>query len=109
MPVLQYFFVVGSVLTGLLLYANTVMVPDALPFSVSQTTGLPEPYKAPAPVAEIPDPLIVATSVELVAEVKKPVKPVKTAQKHKPAQAARKFIPEGRYAAYPQREFGSIW
>jgi hypothetical protein len=108
-PVLQYFLVVGSVLTGLLIYANNAMVPDALPFSVSQTTGLPEPYKAPAARAEIPDPVIVATSVELVAEVKKPVKPVKTARKHKPVQVARKLITEGRYAAYPQQELGSIW
>jgi hypothetical protein len=105
-PVLQYFLVVGSVLTGLILYANSAMVPNALPFSVSQMNGLPEPYKAPMIVAEVPNPVIVATTVEPSVEVKKPVKAVR---KHKPAQVARQSVPQGRYAAYPPREFGSIW
>jgi hypothetical protein len=105
-PVFSYFFVVGSVLTGLLFYANSVMVPVALPFSVSQMNGLPRPYKAPVIVADVPNPVIVATTVEPRAEMKKPVK---TVRKHKPAQVAGQSVLQGRYAAYPAREYGTTW
>jgi hypothetical protein len=99
--------VVGSVLTGLLLYANSAMDPVPLPFSVSQRMGLPEPSKAPVVVAEVPTPVIVATTVEPPAEVKKLIKAVR---KHKPTQVVRQSVPpQGRYAAYPPREYGNIW
>ena len=105
MPVLQYFLVVGSVLTGLLFYANSVMVPAPPPFSVSQRIGLPEPSIAPLVVAVVPKPEIVATTVEPPVEVKKSVKEIR---KRKPAQVVRQSVSQGRYAAYPPREFGSI-
>ncbi len=106
MPVLQYFLVVGSVLTGLLFYANSAMFPAPLPFSVSQKNGLPEPYKAPVVVAEVPKPVIMATTVVPPVEVKKSLKAIR---KHKPVQVVRQSVPQGRYAAYPPRELGSIW
>ncbi len=107
MPVLQYFLVVGAGLTGLIFYANSVMVPAALPFSVSQKNGLPESSNAPVIVAEVPTPVIIATTAEPPVEVKKPIKAVR---KHKPAQVVRQSVPpQERYAAYPSRESGSTW
>jgi hypothetical protein len=70
-PVFSYFLIVGSVLTGLLFYADSVMVPGSLPFSTSQSTELPEPYKAPVVVVEVPKPVIIAATVELPVEAKK--------------------------------------
>ena len=70
MPILSYFLIVGSVLTGLLFYADSVMVPVSLPFSTSQSIGLPEPYKAPVVVVEVPKPVIIAATVEPPLEAK---------------------------------------
>ena len=103
MPVLQYFLVVGSVLTGLLFYANSVMAPAALPFNVSQKDGLPEPYKA---LLIVPNPVIVETTVEPPVVV---TKPVEAARKHKTARVVRRLVPQQSYAAYPIREHGSTW
>lgn len=106
MPVFSYFLIVGSVLTGLLLYANGVMAPTPLPFSVSQKIGLPEPSKAPVVVVKVPNPEFVATSVEPPVQAKKPVKLV---GKHVPTRVVRQAITQGHYAAYPPRESGSTW
>ena len=106
MPVVQYFLIVGSVLTGLIFYANDVLVSAPLAISVSQKTGLPEPYRARVTVAEVPAPVIVATTAEPPVEVKKPAKAVR---QHRAAQVVRQTILQGRYAAYPPRESGSIW
>ena len=64
MPLFSYFLIIGSVLTGLLFYANSVMVPEPLPFSVSQTIGLPQPYKAPMVIVESLTPALNATTIE---------------------------------------------
>ena len=106
MPVLSYFLIVGSVLTGLLFCADSVMVPVSLPFSVSQRVGLPESYKPPAVVVEVPKPAIIAATVESPVEAKKPVKAVR---KHKPTRVVRQSVPQERYAVYPKHEYGSIW
>ena len=106
MPVLKYFLVLGSGLIGLLFYANSVMVPAPLPFSVSQKIGLPDAYKAPVVLAEDPKPVVVATTVEPAVEVKKPIKPIR---KRKPAQVVHQLVTQGHYAAYPSREPVSIW
>jgi hypothetical protein len=103
---LQYFLVVGSVLTGLLFYANNVIVPVSLPFSVSQKMGLPETSKALVEVTKAPNPEIVVTSVAPSVETKMPIKLVRG---RKPTRIVRRSIPQGRYAAYPPREPGSVW
>jgi len=123
-PVLSYFLIVGSVLTGLLFYADSVMVAGPLPFSTSQRIGLPEPYKAPVVVVEVPKPEIIAATVEAPVEAKKPVKavrehkptrvvrqhkPTRVVRQHKPTRVVRQSVPQERYAAYPKREYGSIW
>jgi len=105
MPVFQYMMVVGSVLSSLIFYANSLMAPATLPFSVSQIIGLPAPYRAPVVVAEAPRPAIIATTVEQRAEVKKPVKAV---SKHRSPQVVPLPVPQGRYATYTPREHGSI-
>jgi hypothetical protein len=106
LPVLKYFLVVGTGLIGLLFYANSVMAPAPLPFSVSQKIGLPEAYKTPVIEAEDPKPVIVATTIDPPVQVKKSVKAIR---KHKPAQVVRQPVAQGHYAAYPPREPGSIW
>jgi hypothetical protein len=106
LPVLRYFLIVGPALACLLFYAHSEMAPAALPFSVSQKVGLPEPFKPPVIVAEHPRPVIVAPTVEAAIKVKKSVKAVR---KHKAAQVVRRSIAQGRYAAYPAREPGSLW
>jgi hypothetical protein len=115
MPILSYFLIVGSVLTGLLYFADSVMVAGPLPFSTSQRVGLPEPYKAPAVVVEVPKPEIIAATVEPPVEAKKPVKavrqhkPTRVARQHKSTRVVRRSVPQERYAAYPKREYRSIW
>ena len=104
MPILSYFLIVGSVLTGLLFYADSVMVPVSLPFSTSQSIGLPKPYKVPVVVVEVPKPVIIATTVEPPVEAEKPVKEIR---KHKPTRVVRQSVPQERYGAYPPREFGA--
>ena len=106
MPVLQYFLVVGSVLTGLLFYANNVMAPVPLPFSVSQKIGLPENSKVSVVSNRAPNPEIVVTSVGPPVEAKRTVKLI---AKRKPPRVVREVIPQGHYAAYSPREYGSIW
>jgi len=111
-PVLQYILLVGSVLTSLIFYANSVMIPAPLPFSVSQKSGLPEPYKAPAitadptPVIVVPTPEIIASTAERAVEVKMTIRAVR---KRKPTQVVRQTLPQGHYAAYPSRESEKIW
>ena len=106
MPILSYFLIVGSVLTGLLYFADSVMVAGPLPFSTSQRVGLPEPYKAPVVVVEVPKPEIIAATVEPPVEAKKSVKAVR---QHKSTRVVRRSVPQERYAAYPKREYRSIW
>ena len=45
MPVLYYFLVAGAVLLGVLLLVSNKFEPKPLP--VSQTVGVPAPFKAP--------------------------------------------------------------
>ncbi len=106
LPILRYFLIVGPALTGLLLYASSQMAPAALPFSVSQQVGLPEPFKPPVIVAEHPTPVVVAPTVEAAVDVKKSVKAVR---RHGTAKVVRRIVAQGRYAAYPAREPGSLW
>jgi hypothetical protein len=105
-PVFSYFLIIGSVLTGLLFYANSVMVPEPLPFSISQTIGLPKPYKAPTVIVESPTPAVIATTIEQPVEAKKPVKVVR---RYKTTRVVRQTLRQERYAADPLRPSGSIW
>jgi hypothetical protein len=105
-PVLQYFLVVGSVLTGLIFYANKVIAPVSLPFSVSQRMGLPETSKVPVVFNRAPDPEIVLTSVGPTVEAKASAKLI---GKRKPTRVVREVKPQGHYAAYPPHVYGSIW
>ncbi|HSP61938.1 MAG TPA: hypothetical protein VLQ90_03050 [Pyrinomonadaceae bacterium] len=105
MPIFSYFLIVGSVLTGLLFYADSVMDPSSLPFSVSQRIGLPKPYETPV-VADVPKPEITAAIVEPPVEVKKLIK---AGRKRQSARIVRHSVRQQRYATYPEREYGSIW
>ena len=49
MPVLSYFLVVGAALFGVLTLVSNRIEPKPLP--VTQTIGLPPPYKAPPEAA----------------------------------------------------------
>ena len=105
MPVISYFLVVGSVLTGLLFFTNGTMAPVPLPFSVSQRIGLPEPSKAALVVKET-NREIVATTFEPAVEVKKPVKLVGQRQL---TRLVPQLVPQLHYAAAPPHEHGSLW
>jgi hypothetical protein len=50
-PLFSYFLVVGSLLAGLLFYADTMTTSNPLPF-VTQKVGLPESYKAPRSIPQ---------------------------------------------------------
>jgi hypothetical protein len=94
----------------LLYYASAVIEPALLPFHVSQTSGLPRPFKAPVvaaaaepvkpAVTEPRQPEIIAAKIALPA----PAKARKAVHKRKPAQ-----VEQERYAGYPPREVGSVW
>jgi hypothetical protein len=63
---------VGSVLTGLLFYADSVIGPTPLPFSVSQMAGLPQSDKPQMIAVEVHMPIIKAeNNSELRVETKK--------------------------------------
>jgi hypothetical protein len=105
-PVFSYFLIVGSVLTGLLFYANSVLTPISLPFAVSQRVGLPMPYKVPVMVEiESPKPAIIAAAAERLMAAK----PIKAIRKRKANRVVNESLPKDRYAAYPPREYGKIW
>ena len=46
MPLFKYFMIVGVVLTGLLVYADSVMAPVPWHFNEAQKSGLPKAYKS---------------------------------------------------------------
>ena len=52
MPILSYFLIVGTALFGVLSLVSNRIEPKPLP--VTQTIGLPPPYKAP-PEASVPN------------------------------------------------------
>ena len=110
MPIFSYFLVVGSVLTGLLYYADKIIGPAPQPVAVSQRLGLPEPFKPPVVMVDAREPAVIPVAVEAPVEAKKPVKVVR---KRKPTQVVRQVVrqagPQQRYAAYPLREHGSLW
>ena len=107
MPIFSYFLIVGSVLTGLVLYADRVIAPSPLPFNVSQKIGLPEPYKAPVVVVEVRQPEVLTASVDSLPEMKTPLKTLR--HKHKAVRVVRRLVPQERYAGFSTPEHGSIW
>ena len=113
MPVFKYFLTVGSLLFGLLYYASSVIAPASLPFLVAQTSGLPQPYKAP--VVEPPRPSVAVVEVPkaqpVAVKVESPTPPKnrKAANKRQSPQAVRGRPGQERYAGYPANEAESIW
>jgi hypothetical protein len=107
-PLVPYFLSVGSLLAALLFYANSMIVPAPLPFSVTQTSGLPTPYKPPIAVAaEVPKSPVVVAKVEPPAVS---AKKTKVARKQKSVHTAHRASPQQRYANYyAEREFGGMW
>lgn len=104
MPLFSYFIVVGSLLTGLLIFTSAVAPSPGPPIRVSQTVGLPEPYRAPAvevvsakPVIASAAPGIALISVEPPVKAKKPANVIRT---HTPLRVVREPATRGRYAAY---------
>lgn len=107
MPIISYLLIVGSALAGLLFYADRVIAPSPLPFSVSQQIGLPPPYKAAVVPVESKPPAVIAATVEPSTEIKKPHVAVRN--KQKVARVARRSIPQERFAGFAAPEHGSIW
>jgi hypothetical protein len=68
MPLLSYFFVVGSALLGLLLLLDNGTQPSAPPVRTSQVVGVPEPFKA------APEPPLDLRNANFAAEYHRPAK-----------------------------------
>jgi hypothetical protein len=97
MPIFSYFLVVGSVLTGLLLWFGSESQPIGTALTSSQTLGIPK-FK-PEPEDEHAR----ATAVNFAAEYKRP-KPVKTAEtprKQKATTNSSEPLTRNRFAEFP--------
>ena len=99
MPIFSYFLVVGSVLTGLLLWFGNRNEPNGPALTTSQTVGIPK-FK-PEPEAEHAR----ATAVNFAAEHKhserKSVKTAETPQRQKATTNYSKPQPLSHFAEFP--------
>jgi hypothetical protein len=99
MPILSYFLVVGSVLTGLLLWFGNESKPNETALTSSQMVGIPKFKPKPEPEHAR------ATAVNFAAEYKRPeTKPVKTAdtpQKQKATINSLEPLTQKRVAEFP--------
>ena len=99
MPIFSYFLVVGSVLTGLLLWFGNDSEPDGTALKASQTVGIPTFRPEPEPEHAR------ATAVNFAAEYKRPErKPAKTAEAvttRKMTTVYSKPEPRSRFAEFP--------
>jgi hypothetical protein len=96
MPIFSYFLVVGSVLTGLLLWFGNESQPNRT-ILTSQTVGIPKFKPEPEPEHAR------ATAVNFAAEYKRP-KPVKTAEtppRQKATNIYSKPQPLNHFAEFP--------
>ena len=107
MPLFSYFFVVGSLLTGLLIFASTVTPSSGPPIRVSQTVGLPEPYRAPAIAVEVAKPVVALGEPRIAVVTVKPlVKAERPAiRKNTQIRVSSEISTRGRYAAYLPPEY----
>jgi len=99
MPIFSYFFVVGSVLTGLLLWFGNGSEPIRPPLTSSQTAGIPK-FK-PEPEVERAR----ATTVNFAADYKrserKSVKMAETPPRQKETTDYSKTQPLNHFAEFP--------
>ena len=120
MPIFTYFLVVGSVLTGLLVWFGENREFEGAPMKTSQTIGVPKPSM---PFKSKPDSraesILDLTSVNFAAARERPAaervpeKPAKVAAEPKPRQktVVRSWAPPAGnawFAAYPQNNWMSF-
>lgn len=111
MPIFSYFVVMGTVLTGLLLWINHEIEPNSLPlFDTAPVTGakkafkpLPEPrYRITAFNFAAPYRLPATTQIEPAAE---PVKIARSPRTKKMSPEDWMQLPRDRLAEYPTKVF----
>ena len=99
MPIFSYFLVVGSVLTGLLLWFGNDSPPNETALEASQAVGIPTFRPEPEPEHAR------ATAVNFAAEYKRPErKPAKAAESvtaRKTTPGYSKPEPRSRFAEFP--------
>lgn len=110
MPIFSYFLVVGTVLTGLLVWFGGETQSNDSALKTSQTVGLPKPFKAPAETSSYR-----ITGVNFAAgreaRATKPTqaaeKPEVPVRKHKVANKYHPRVPTwDRFAEYAYDRFG---
>lgn len=99
MPIFSYFLVVGSVLTGLLLWFGNESQPNGTALASSQTIGIPKFKPEPEPEhARV-------TAVNFAAEYQRPeTKPLKAADTPRKQRATTKSLEpltQNRFAEFP--------
>jgi hypothetical protein len=100
MPILSYFLVVGSVLTGLLLWFGNESQPIGMTLtSSSQMVGIPK-FK-PEPEPEHARVTAVNFGAEYVRPETKPVKTADTPQKQKATSSSLEPLTRNRIAEFP--------
>ena len=119
MPIFTYFLVVGSVLTGLLVWFGDNRELESPPLKTSQAIGVPTPFKGKQDAR--PEPTSDLTSVNFAAARERPAadgdrareKPAKVAAEPKPRQKTvvrswQQPPPRSWFAAYPQNNWMGI-
>ena len=99
MPIFSYFLVVGSVLTGLLLWFGNESQPNGTALRSSQMVGIPKFKPEPEPEHAR------ATAVNFAAEYKrrenKPLKTTDTPRKQKATTNSLELLTRNRFAEFP--------
>ena len=99
MPIFSYFLVVGSVLTGLLLWFGNESQPNGTALRSSQMVGIPKFKPEPEPEHAR------ATAVNFAAEYKrrenKPLKTADTPRKQKATTNSLEPLTRNRFAEFP--------
>jgi hypothetical protein len=99
MPIFSYFLVVGSVLTGLLLWFGNESHPNGTALASSQSIGIPKFKLEPEPEHAR------ATTVNFAAEYgrseSKPVKTAETPRKQKATTNSSEPLTRNRFAEFP--------
>ena len=100
MPILSYFLVVGSVLTGLLVIFGNEGEPNGPPATTSQQVGIPKFKATPGPEHAR------ATAVNFAAERRRPdtkrARATESPGNQKTTSGEQKPKPLGRFAEFPQ-------
>ena len=101
MPIFSYFLVIGSVLTGLLLWLGNESQPNGTTLTSSQTIGIPKFKPKPEPEPEHARVTAVNFAAEYERSKRKPVKAAETPPRQKATIDYSKPQPLSHFAEFP--------